>query len=49
MNCDIFKLKDNDTKHLKKVYANHHITLGHNRANQSNLGYQNTDRSHCHK
>ena len=27
MNCDIFKPKDNDTKHLKKVYADHHLTL----------------------
>ena len=27
MNCDIFKPKDNDTKHLKKVYADHHLNL----------------------
>ena len=27
MNCDIFKPKDNDTKHLKKVYVDHHLTL----------------------
>ena len=27
MNCDIFKPKDNNTKHLKKVYADHHLTL----------------------
>ena len=27
MNCDIFKPKDNDTKHLKKVRADHHLTL----------------------
>ena len=26
MNCDIFKPKDNNTKHLKKVYADHHLT-----------------------
>ena len=24
---DIFKPKDNDTKHFKKVYADHHLTL----------------------
>ena len=27
MNCDIFKPKDNDTKHLKKVYVDHDLTL----------------------
>ena len=27
MNCDTFKPKDNNTKHLKKVYADHHLTL----------------------
>ena len=27
MNCDIFKPKNNDTKRLKKVYADHHLTL----------------------
>ena len=27
MNCDIFKAKDNDTKHLEKVYPDHHLTL----------------------
>ena len=26
MNCDIFKPKDNNTKHLKKVYEDHHLT-----------------------
>ena len=27
MNCDIFKPKDNDTKHLKKDSADHHLAL----------------------
>ena len=27
MNCDIFKPKDNNTKHLKKICEDHHLTL----------------------